>query len=84
MVVTYHYINTVLHVTADANWTSREETHNDVLTDSSITSGMPSLASYWNDTDSSDDDSSMGIIADVTKLYKNGEMEDEWSETMEE
>ena len=26
----------------------------------------------------------MDSIVDVTKLYDNGEMEDEWSETMEE
>ena len=84
MTVAYHYINDVLHVTTDTNWSSQEEPLEDMATDGSICSSMPSLVLHENETDSSDDDSNIDSIVDVTKLYKTREMEDEWSETMEE
>ena len=44
MAVPYQCIDNVLHVTTDANWASQDEPQDDLLTYSSITSGMPSLA----------------------------------------
>ena len=44
---------------------------------------MPSLHSYGSEIES-DDESDLDSAIDVTRLYIYGELEDDWSETMEE
>ena len=46
---------------------------------------MPSLLPYDIESDSeSDDESDLESAIDVIQMYRYGELEDEWSETMEE
>ena len=79
--VTYQHTTDLLHVSTDANWASLIEPRYE--DDSNSYRSMPSLASYGSDTES-DDESDLKSVIDVTRLYRRGELEDEWSETMEE
>ena len=76
MDITACYLYTDLH---DPNYASWDEPRNE-----DEDSSMPSLHLYCIEYDSElDDESDLESAIDVTQMYRYGELENEWSETME-
>ena len=77
--ITSFCLHTDLH---DLNYASRNKPRNE--DENGSHSSIPSLLSCDIESDSeSDDESNLESAIDLTQMYRYGELEDEWSGTME-